>query len=282
MDANRMTTLAAILAVGTFLAVGVALFAGVIYWQWTSSPTYSLSRIRSAVDEHDVVAFEKHVDVDTVASRLIDDLMAASTQPDDAEDIGAAIATGMVELLKPRLVGMVKEQTLRLVEDGTFSLPEGEGAALGHLARLDPRSGGFRGIGSTEVRGKVAVVGLEFHDEELDADFVLELKLRDMGGYWRLVELSNIAEVLAQIEEITGPPPGTVANVTGCRAYVEAFNSAPCTSVDLVADDLCPATLDLTQCDMTPYFACMGRAVKCRGDFIDISEQSGCAMPSCG
>jgi hypothetical protein len=74
---------------------------------------------------------------------------------------------------------------------------------------------------------------------------------------------------------------GTHANVAACKKYVEAFNGAACNAVDLNADDLCPSTLDMTPCDMTPYYKCMADAVKCNGEFLDISGQANCSMPAC-
>lgn len=76
-------------------------------------------------------------------------------------------------------------------------------------------------------------------------------------------------------------PGGSHANVAACKKYVEAFNGASCNQVDLNADDLCPATLDVSPCDMSGYYSCMADAVKCNGDFLDISGQASCSMPSC-
>lgn len=74
---------------------------------------------------------------------------------------------------------------------------------------------------------------------------------------------------------------GAHKNVAACKGYVEAFNGAACNAIDLNAADLCPDTLDMSPCDMSPYYECMANAVKCNGDFLDISEQSNCSMPAC-
>jgi hypothetical protein len=74
---------------------------------------------------------------------------------------------------------------------------------------------------------------------------------------------------------------GSHANVAACNQYVDAFNNAACNAVDLNAGDLCPETLDMSPCDMSPYYQCMAEAVKCNGDFLDISGQANCSMPTC-
>ena len=65
------------------------------------------------------------------------------------------------------------------------------------------------------------------------------------------------------------------------RIAHETADGAACNAIDLNAADLCPDTLDMSPCDMSPYYKCMADAVKCNGDFLDISGQSNCTMPSC-
>lgn len=74
---------------------------------------------------------------------------------------------------------------------------------------------------------------------------------------------------------------GSFANVDACKKYVEAFNGAACNPVDLDAAELCPSTLDMSTCDLGPYYTCMANAVKCNGDFLDITGQANCTMPDC-
>src|SRR5688572_8730492 len=77
------------------------------------------------------------------------------------------------------------------------------------------------------------------------------------------------------------PGQGSAENVTACRKYVEAFNDAPCSPVDFDAIELCPGTLEMAACDLGVYYTCMAGAVKCSGDFLDITSQANCAMPAC-
>ena len=117
------------------------------------------------------------------------------------------MAEGFVQLLKPRLVDLMEEQAIRFVEQGSFE-PADEEVLGGEELSLQAMSSNlvgesFDGIAYTKTEGKVALVGLGFHHAQLDADLVLELKLRDMGGYWRLVEFSNVSALMEQISELT-------------------------------------------------------------------------------
>jgi hypothetical protein len=74
---------------------------------------------------------------------------------------------------------------------------------------------------------------------------------------------------------------GSFANVEACKKYVKAFNDATCSGTDLSEGDICPASLDMTPCDLASYYTCMADNVKCNGDFPDLSGQMNCTMPTC-
>ncbi|MEQ1568693.1 MAG: hypothetical protein ABMA64_23850 [Myxococcota bacterium] len=82
---------------------------------------------------------------------------------------------------------------------------------------------------------------------------------------------------------IPGAPGGGggAGNADACKKYVEAFNNAACSAVDLSAADVCPENLNLTPCDMSAYYGCMADSVKCNGEFLDVSGQANCAAPTC-
>ncbi len=70
-------------------------------------------------------------------------------------------------------------------------------------------------------------------------------------------------------------------NVGACKNYVQSYNDLSCMAVDLNADDMCPASLDMTPCDLATYYNCMADAMKCNGDIPDISGQMDCGSPTC-
>ena len=45
---------------------------GIIYWQYTTTPRYSLLQIKKAYDQHDFASFQKYVDIETVTNSLVD------------------------------------------------------------------------------------------------------------------------------------------------------------------------------------------------------------------
>lgn len=55
---------------------------------------------------------------------------------------------------------------------------------------------GFKGIDYIKIEGATAFVGFKFHSDKLDRDIVIEIKMEDAGGYWRVTELSNLNDLI--------------------------------------------------------------------------------------
>ena len=86
----------------------IVLLVGILgYKYWTGTPLYSLKMVAKAVEKHDLINFKKYVDVDSVVSRMIDQSIEyeMSSEPDDAMN---DFAMGIVQLIKPKMVDMVK------------------------------------------------------------------------------------------------------------------------------------------------------------------------------
>lgn len=63
---------------------------------------------------------------------------------------------------------------------------------------------GFKGVDYLKTQGPMCLVGLKFHSPKLNRDFIVELKMEDAGGYWRITELSNLNDLISQYLETRG------------------------------------------------------------------------------
>jgi len=202
------------LVVGLVVAFFIILFAGgVYYWQYTKSPKYSLLQAKNAFEQHDLNNFEKYVDVEGITNSLIDQLLEISTerkQPkDEWEQLGESLGKGLVTLLKPQLSKLARQQIAKLVETGKleenrqrtkseepdFSLSDIWNKAGGEKA-------GFQGIEYIKKEGKIAYVGLIFFHKEYNTELILDLKMRDKGGYWKVAELRNFADYMKKLDKL--------------------------------------------------------------------------------
>lgn len=170
--------------VGCGCAAALALFAllaaGAGYWYWTSTPQHSLRQARRAFETHDLQAFEKYVDVDSLVETSIDALAAEAAREGGGEAFGAAVAL----MFRGRLAAELKTQVRRSVEKGA----DFEGR--------DPRRTRFA-VGDVRRDGKLAFahVVAETRRGAVSERLELQLKLRDKGSYWQVFEIANLPEL---------------------------------------------------------------------------------------
>lgn len=204
-----------------WLSVIVLLVMGVGgYYYFTTSPTYSVLMIRKALKDHDVVLFEKHVDVDKVFGRLVDDVLSdkisksAAMQDSSTNNFAAAFSMSLMEKIKPVLVAGLKSSTLRYVETGKLSEDEapnnsqasqsqnnpGKVSLIGLTSKLDLEEGDSFDY-TIEQQGKAATVTVPVRPKGLDTTLQMEFTLINKGGYWQLVQLNNAAELIEAIDQ---------------------------------------------------------------------------------
>jgi hypothetical protein len=187
----------------------VALVGGLGYWYWTTTPEYAIEQVRNSVRDHDLVKFQKYADTDAIASNIVDDFLEKPMQEVlGAGLLGRFLTAGLVGMFKQEMVTGTKEQVVRFVETGDFvdkSKSVDSGVAPTPLEQVDKRLGfrnhAFKEIESVHKDGKIATVDILVHNQVYNKDLKVELKMNDMGGYWRLTELSNFPEITAKIVE---------------------------------------------------------------------------------
>lgn len=202
----------------TMLILGIALIvillAGSVgYWYWTHTPQYSLKQIQEAVKNHDLQTFEKHVDIESVTSRMIDQLIDSKmNDKNEVQDEATSnLAKGFIQFIKPQLTAMAKDQIRSLVEKGSTSQASDPGqseapdAPKFSVKDIYNNKGGtpdFKGVDYVNKDGKIAVVGLKLFYPKLNSDVVLEVKMRELDGYWQVAEISNLPAFLNKLAEL--------------------------------------------------------------------------------
>ncbi|WP_400192751.1 DUF2939 domain-containing protein [Hymenobacter sp. B81] len=195
------------------LLIGLLLLAVVAggYWYYhsiTTGPKYALGQAVKAVHDHDVAAFEKYVNVESVTGSLVDQVTAQSSVLGMLNPAGF-LAKGALGLAKPQLAKAARKEMQRFVETGSL-----EGAAESSPKRLvkvslaglaskvvSPESS-FKGVKYVNEQGEVALVGLEFTQPKFDTTMVLEVKMRDRGDYWQVTEVTNMGEMLKHVARL--------------------------------------------------------------------------------
>lgn len=197
----------------TIVIILIVALVSILYRQHTLSPEYSLWQAKKAVEQHDVISFEKYVDVEGVSNSLIDQVISMrkeETQPQhESEQLGESIAKGLVMLLKPHLSKMASEQMVKYVETGKFEEVEKSpqsGEPNISLSSIWEKSGkeenAFKGVEYVKKEGKIAYIGLKFFQKNYNTSLILVLKMRDKGGYWQVAEINNFADFMKKLDDL--------------------------------------------------------------------------------
>ena len=177
-----------------FLIVAIIVIAILtLYWQYIQSPKYSFLQAKKAIEQHNLASFKKYVDIEGIASSLIDYLLEPSTEEKEQsiwEEIGEEIGT---KIAKTYLTKNLKQQIVKYVEIGKF---EESDFSLSDLWN------NFKDIAYVKKEGKIAYIGLEFFNEKYDTSLILELKMRDKGSYWQIAKISNFLEFMKKLDEL--------------------------------------------------------------------------------
>ena len=72
------------------------------FFYWVKTPQYSLKLIQESVQNHDVVAFEKHVDTEALCTQAVDGFLA---QEMSTNDMNNPLIQGIIQTVKPAIVG---------------------------------------------------------------------------------------------------------------------------------------------------------------------------------
>lgn len=196
--------------------VGIALVilsgaGSYLYRQMATSPEYSLWKIYTAIEQHDLTSFNQYVDLDgalgSVVDLVIKQTLAKSRPEDPAAEPGQEPAIGPAQLMRPRLIEVGKKAISDAIETGDFGTIKNNDSSsdkmlLGMLKSVGNKQNSFEGIEYVKSDGNTAVVGVNIRQKEKNSDLILELKMRNMGDYWQLAMVNNMADVLQKLEDL--------------------------------------------------------------------------------
>lgn len=191
------------------IAVLVAIVAIALGWYFlyfTKTPVYSLNLAREAVEKHDVNAFKKHVDVDSIIGSGYDDVVAMQLEdPEIKNNPLKGLAEVMFQGLKPKIVPILSNEIYSAIAKQPESSDQNareKQAADEMKEKTGIKDLEFKSIGSATVDGNSAVVPVTFNSKELNQDVTFNLAMKKLDdGTWQAVKINNFKEFLALVEQ---------------------------------------------------------------------------------
>lgn len=190
------------------LGVVVAILCALAYYflYWTKTPVYSANIIRESIAKHDVVTFEKHVDMDTLYGKGYDDAIIAIDRIEGNGISTNPFAMGILQMMKPAIVNELKAKTLeeiKGVDNGQSSKKnQATKMAEGLQEKADVKNADFKDITVVSKENGEAIVALTLHNKKFNKDFELKVKMAELqDGTWKLKEFTNLVDFLVEVDK---------------------------------------------------------------------------------
>ena len=190
------------------LGVVVAILCALAYYflYWTKTPVYSANIIRESIAKHDVVTFEKHVDMDTLYGKGYDDAIIAIDRIEGNGISTNPFAMGILQMMKPAIVNELKAKTLeeiKGVDNGQSSKKnQATKMAEGLQEKADVKNADFKDITVVSKEKGEAIVAVTLHNKKFNKDFELKVKMAELqDGTWKLKEITNLVDFLVEVDK---------------------------------------------------------------------------------
>ncbi len=185
---------------GVLAAILLLLAAAVGYTLYIRSPLYAVKDAADAFRTHDLPRFEQRVDIPQVVDGAFEDIFAPTAE--------SGLAERFLYALKPVLTSgmemLLREQVAPTSLAPRIALP----SLLTPSTTESPSDYEMTDISSDTAADGEATVTVTLRHRLRDVYIPLRLALRkDSTGYWRIVRLTNAAEVYRLMEPFAVAPP---------------------------------------------------------------------------
>ena len=214
--------------IGLIIAVVCAL--SFYFFYWVKTPLYSVNLIRESVEKHDVVQFKKHVDMDTLYGKAIEDMLIAVDKIEGTEIMSNPFSASIVEILKEPAVELLKGKDalngneILILErnDRVGKKLVATGNGQGNLTnarfgeefyygdrfseelkeKADAENIELKDISVIEERGNRALIAIKLYNSELGKNFILKVKMNKLvDGTWRIKEITNLVDYFLEVDK---------------------------------------------------------------------------------
>ncbi len=174
------------------------------YSFWRNTPVYSLALVKTAIENNDLVEFNRRVDLDRLLESAYDDmadsLIEQSLGKSNLINLlkGKELAKQASRLAKNKVVDFAKKRIEQYVAgNGTDgdALVEKSGLRNVDFTFFDSLGFGAAVVEYTNIEGKKAIMGVRLYPRGMDTDFIMQLEMERVDGVWRLERIRNMREL---------------------------------------------------------------------------------------
>jgi hypothetical protein len=189
------------------------------YWQYTiTKPEYSFWQAKKAIDENDLILFDKYVDTGLLVENIVDQFMEiaitnAEKKSGGLEEFDSSLAKDIVVKFKPQLTSIVKQQLVSFLKTGDLEKQSKSQEALKKERKTEfsfkniwnnsgENKSDFQGVEYVKEEGKTAYIGLKFFLEKLAEPFIVDVKMRSIDNFWQVTEIVNFSNLMKKLDKL--------------------------------------------------------------------------------
>lgn len=175
---------------------GSALFGILVFSAWVGTPSYTLYKVKRAVDTQDLETFRRYVDLDSVLDHALREVggkffdQKKTESPKERSPRRPSRKGLLKDLFKrfaPEIKGLVRDETRRMVEQAVAQPRE---------KPIIPYPALVAAMWQVRREGEQASLPVKTR-----AGAIVEVKMcQAPEGYWRVVEVTNVKALLAEIK----------------------------------------------------------------------------------
>lgn len=201
--------------------LGLILILCIGYWQYTiTKPEYSFWQAKKAVDEHDLMLFDKYVDTGLLVENIVDQFMEIAItniekKSGSLEEFDPSSAKSIVVKFKPQLTSIIKKEVVNFVKTGDLE-KESNSKSQGGLKKEHKTGFSFnniwnnlcgnkddsQGLEYVKEEDKTAYIGLKVFLEKHLEPFIVDLKLRSVDNFWQVTEIVNFSNLMKKLDKL--------------------------------------------------------------------------------
>ena len=172
------------------------------------TPERTISDIRQALEKHDMKAFERQVDIDSVLDSSYNGFMEGLIDTEIVMPDDARTAMGdIVRMMKDPILSSFKASIEQYVSTGRWTEDEGKDPTrITEASELLARSGltktDFRNVESVNrTQDKnIAIANILVYQQEAGSEFTFEVVLtKNDDGLWRVTEIRNFRDFITMV-----------------------------------------------------------------------------------
>ncbi|MGD9930373.1 MAG: hypothetical protein AB7U05_10170 [Mangrovibacterium sp.] len=190
--------------------------AVLVSWNfYLHSPQYSIKQIKKSVHKKQRIKFEQYVDIENLSKQAVEafinqTMLEAWQENEDGWGLlGSALGNRLFESMKPTIVSLLRTSIEESVENGNFQKLFTKTDAnknisldkMQNIFSINPNS--FSGY-NIETYKDFGILSLNFPSEIFDTTLVINLKIKDIGSYWKVISFDNLEKYLTTLEMLKG------------------------------------------------------------------------------